>query len=605
MSVFYRDIDVKISNYKSELSKPLVIFERDRGLEIYFNLLEYAYRLDKHPANLLENLVGTYATVTLVNPDGYEISIDEVEITEEAKVKFVITEDLTDELTEIGTYQLQIHVNNDVEGRDTSVFSIPPFNFEVRERLKGRKNELLDSEGNGLTDKEGYQLVSASTNKVINFPADKINEYLNSIPTMQSEINGLNSRLDNKVKEIEANFEKIENTKSDIKPELLDTVMSDARFFKLTNDTNYPILQGGCLSDDGKYYYCSLITAGGGNEKGIIQKYSIGSVSDFSTWGYISSSNELNISHANDMQYYNGKLYLCNTNTNPTQIIVLNPTTLIIEDTINIAYGATAITYNKKLNQFITRRKSGRGVFDFYDTDFNYIKTVEVSRVTYDTVQGIDSDSDYIYELCSHESFGNSIVVYDLKGNFIKRIGSNVMSEIEHMSNFDSYYITGYYKNGSNFLSISTFKTDKRLTGGRYKINQGRNTVLTNSTPVWNGDINLKFSKKYFSHLSFKISVDGIETETKILDITDYAGSHILNSFRMTGTGQVMFYRSLLVLTSDNKLTITPFAYRLIQPDGSTVVKLYSSEPDFFTQANSISISNVCGQVLCGQRVDE
>ena len=167
MSVFYRDIDVNISDYKSELSKPLIVYERDRGLEIYFNLVEYAYRLDKHPANLLENLVGAYATVTLVNPDGYEIRVNEVEITEEAKVKFVITEDLTDELTEIGIYQLQIHVNNDVEGRDTSVFSVPPFNFEVRERLKGRKNELLDSEGNGLTDKEGYQLVSATSNKII------------------------------------------------------------------------------------------------------------------------------------------------------------------------------------------------------------------------------------------------------------------------------------------------------------------------------------------------------------------------------------------------------------------------------------------------------
>ena len=196
MSVFYRDIDVKISDYKSELSKPLVIFERDRGLEIYFNLVEYAYRLDKNPKNLLENLVGAYATVTLVNPDGYEISVNEVEITEEAKVKFVITEDLTDELTEIGIYQLQIHVNNDVEGRDTSVFSVPPFNFEVRERLKGRKNELLDSEGNGLTDKEGYQLVSATSNKIINFSADKINEYLNSIPTIQGKIKDLNSQLD-------------------------------------------------------------------------------------------------------------------------------------------------------------------------------------------------------------------------------------------------------------------------------------------------------------------------------------------------------------------------------------------------------------------------
>ena len=71
MSVFYRDIDVNISDYKSELSKPLIVYERDRGLEIYFNLIRYAYRFDKNPSNLLENLVGAYATVTLVNPDGY------------------------------------------------------------------------------------------------------------------------------------------------------------------------------------------------------------------------------------------------------------------------------------------------------------------------------------------------------------------------------------------------------------------------------------------------------------------------------------------------------------------------------------------------------
>ncbi len=163
----------------------------------------------------------------------------------------------------------------------------------------------------------------------------------------------------------------------------------------------------------------------------------------------------------------------------------------------------------------------------------------------------------------------------------------------------------GFYKNGSNFLSIVTIRTNKRLTGGRFKINQGRNTVLTGSTPIWNGDINLKFSKKYFTHLSFKISVDNVETETKILDITDYVGSHIINTYRLTGTGQIIFYRSLLVLTDDNKLTITPFAFHLINADGSRVVKLYSSEPSAFTQQTSISISNICGQVLCGQRVDE
>ena len=434
-----------------------------------------------------------------------------------------------------------------------------------------------------------------------NIVREKVNYFLENNPKVQN----IKSKLEKLTKEIEIKYNELNISKSDIKTELLDTAISDARFFKLTNNTSYPILQGGCLSDDGKYYYCSLITAGGGNEKGIIQKYSIGNVSDFSTWGYVSSSSELAISHANDMQYLNGKIYLCNTNDRPNEIMIINPISLTIENTINIQYGATAITYNKKLNQFITRRKTERGIFDFYDIDFNYIKSTEVSGITFDTVQGIDSDNDYIYELCSHQLFGNSIIAYDLKGNFIKRIGSNVMSEIEHMTNFDNYYITGYYKNGSNFLSISTIRTDKRLTGARYKLNQGRNTILTDSTPVWNGDINLKFSKKYFTHLSFKMSVDNVETETKILDITDYAGSHILNSFRITGTGQVIFYRSLLVLTNDNKMTITPFAYRLINPNGETIIKLYSSEPEFFTKANSISISNICGQILCGQRVDE
>ena len=425
------------------------------------------------------------------------------------------------------------------------------------------------------------------------------------VTDIENKIDECTSNLEHIGNEVDIKYNELENSKSDIKTELLNTMICDAKFFKLTNNTSYPILQGGCLSDDGKYYYCSLITTGGGNEKGIVQKYSIGNVSDFSTWGYVSSSTELPISHANDMQFYNGKIYLCNTNTIPTEIIVLNPSSLTIENNINIKYGATAITYNKKLKQFITRRKNGRGFFDFYDNNFNYIKSTEVTGVTYDTVQGIDSDNNYIYELCSNEGFGNSIVVYDLKGNFIKRIGSNVMSEIEHMANFEGYYITGYYKNGANFVGVSTLRTDKRLTGGRYKLNQGRNTILTNSTGIWNGDINLKFSKKYFSHLSFKMSVDNIETETKILDITDYAGNHIINSFRMTGTGQVIFYRSLLVLTNDNKLTITPFAYRLINPDGQTIIKLYSSEPEFFTKENSISISNICGQILCGQRVDE
>lgn len=425
-------------------------------------------------------------------------------------------------------------------------------------------------------------------------------------PTASNE--GLASIVDKIVEEdipnIINDIKEMEENKSDIKTELLDTFICNSSFFKLTNNSNYPILQGGCFSEDGLNYFCSLITSGGGEEKGIIQKYSFTNISNFDTWSFVASSAELSISHANDMCYVNGKLHICNTNTSPNEIIIIDPLTLKIEERKNVLYGCTAITFNKKLKQFIMRRKSERGIFDFYDENLNYVKSSNNDSVTYDTVQGIDSDDSYIYEMCSDINFGNSIVVYDLKGNFIKRIGSNIMNEVEHMCNFDSYYILGFYKNGSNFLGIATIRTDKRLTGARYKINHGRNTVLTNSSPVWNGDIPLNFSKKYYSHLSFNITVDGVDVETKILDITDYATSHILNSFRLTGTGQVIFYRSLLTI-SDSKLNIVPFALHLINTDGTSIVKTYSNEPSAFSQQNSIGISNVCGQILCGQRISE
>ena len=412
---------------------------------------------------------------------------------------------------------------------------------------------------------------------------------------LTNDINVINSQLDN-----------IESNKADIKVELLDTLTCNNAIFKLKNNANYPILQGGCLSDDGLNYYCCSITSRSGNETGIIDKYSVGNVSDFSTWEHVKTSSELNTSHGNDMTYFNNKLYLANTNANPNEIILINPSTLNVERTISIKYGATAISYNKKLNQFITRRKNEWSTFDFYDINFNYIKTNNPNGVTFDTVQCIDSDDSYIYCPCSDVNFGNSVVVFDLNGNFVKRMGSNTMSEIEHMTNFNGYFITGYYKNGSNFLAICTLRTDKRMTSSRYVLNQGRNTVLTDNTQYFNGTIPLRFNRKYFSHLSFNITVDNVDVETKILDITKTFDtmSFILNSFRMTGSGQVIFYRSLLVVR-ETSMEITPVVLHQINADGSRVVKTYENEPSAFTKKNSISISNVCGQILCGLRVTE
>ena len=82
-----------------------------------------------------------------------------------------------------------------------------------------------------------------------NIVREKIDFFLENNPKIQN----IKTKIDQIAKEIEFKYNELENSKSDIKTELLDTAISDARFFKLTNNTSYPILQGGCLSDDGKY----------------------------------------------------------------------------------------------------------------------------------------------------------------------------------------------------------------------------------------------------------------------------------------------------------------------------------------------------------------
>lgn len=590
----------------------------DSSIE-YSNKIKF-YNTDKNISNLYVKIKKTNndgVTVDLIETDLAGLTLKLAAIKPKTNQFREITGVLTKELEEytcaiykfelsseftnqVGIVHAQFNLSDGLEnGEDVT---IDPFAYEIKaSKLTGLNAEIISNPDLPILK----QLIREvqKTNYIDDENISKFNAYSNEM--VEKKINNFKTEVDTQIKESMNQLDELEDKKADVKVELTDTIMCNVINFKLTNNPNYPILQGGCLSDDGANYFCTCITSGGGYEKGIIQKYSVGDITDFSTWEYMTSSSQLEISHANDICYLNNKLYVVNTNNYPNIIHIINPNTLDIEKNISILYGATAITYNEKLNQFVTRRKTERGIFDFYDTDFNYVNSTVAYEITYDTVQGIDSDDSYIYEVCSDINFGSSVVVYDLKGNFIKRVGCNIMNECEHMTNLNGYYFIGAYKNGDNFLSIATLRTDKRLTNGRYKLNQGRNTILTDSNPIWMGDIDLNFSKKYYSHLSFKISVDDVETDTKILDLTDGSTSHIINTYRLTGSGAVIFYRSLLLMNEDSTLRIEPFSFYQLNSDGSRVVKLYSQEPNAFTKTISLGISNIRGQILCGQSIQE
>lgn len=137
-----KDLEIRINNNTAVLNVPLFIYELDHGIELYFKLFDYKYKYDKDPDNILnsndDDILEAYTTI--VNPTGYELTQINGELVNDT-VKFVIDSKYTDELDEIGTYTLQIHIKC-----THSEFTIPPVQFDVLERLKGKKTQTDDGE---------------------------------------------------------------------------------------------------------------------------------------------------------------------------------------------------------------------------------------------------------------------------------------------------------------------------------------------------------------------------------------------------------------------------------------------------------------------------
>ena len=139
-----KDITIKILGNQSQLDESIYVYEKDNGVVFNFKLMEYKYKYDKDPDNILNSNATDIleAYTTIVNPLGEELEQLNGEVVNDV-VKFTLDKTYTDQLTEIGIYKLQIHIKC-----THAEFSIPPITFEVLERLKGKStpgNSQADS----------------------------------------------------------------------------------------------------------------------------------------------------------------------------------------------------------------------------------------------------------------------------------------------------------------------------------------------------------------------------------------------------------------------------------------------------------------------------
>lgn len=141
-----RDITIKILGNQSRLDESIYVYEKDNGVIFNFKLMEYKYKYDKDPNNILNSNASDIleAYTTIVNPLGQELQQLNGEVVNDI-VKFTLDKTYTDQFIEIGIYELQIHIKC-----THAEFSIPTITFEVLQRLKGKS--IADSAQADITE---------------------------------------------------------------------------------------------------------------------------------------------------------------------------------------------------------------------------------------------------------------------------------------------------------------------------------------------------------------------------------------------------------------------------------------------------------------------
>ena len=246
-----KDVTVKINNGTATLDAPVQFYEKDHDVELRFRLMDYKYKYDKDPQNILnsvdEDVLEAYTTI--VNPRGYEL--EQINgVVKNDIVIFRLDPTYTDELDELGTYKLQIHIKC-----THSEFTIPPITFEVLQRLKGIKvvtdgedevdnSEILDNSSKFVSDETGKLIIEWKKGDMIssaklNAMVDVINDAVDEEKIRQENEIEREKKANNKIQELENTRVEYVNKfddELDSFADQADTTMSDyeTRFNALT-----------------------------------------------------------------------------------------------------------------------------------------------------------------------------------------------------------------------------------------------------------------------------------------------------------------------------------------------------------------------------------
>ena len=120
----------------SSINEPIILYRGDKEVEIRFTLKEKAPFIFNKEAdsNIIENSEAAYGQLVIKTPNDLPAIFSEIAPTNEGKIVFKITEDMIDEIAEVGNYSFQIRLFDE---NISSRITLPEVNngIEVREPI--------------------------------------------------------------------------------------------------------------------------------------------------------------------------------------------------------------------------------------------------------------------------------------------------------------------------------------------------------------------------------------------------------------------------------------------------------------------------------------
>ena len=120
----------------SSINEPIILYRGDKEVEIRFALKEKAPFIFNKEAdsNIIENSEAAYGQLVIKTPNDLPAIFSEIAPTNEGKIVFKITEDMIDEIAEVGNYSFQIRLFDE---NISSRITLPEVNngIEVREPI--------------------------------------------------------------------------------------------------------------------------------------------------------------------------------------------------------------------------------------------------------------------------------------------------------------------------------------------------------------------------------------------------------------------------------------------------------------------------------------